>query len=135
MNRVFFMHGEADRGNRYTLAAALNGDQLKVGLSICSSKDQFNRKKGRLIAAGRAEVRPIVIETVNFEEGKESTGVVAIMSELSKQIRRDAKAYMEVIYKTKHPEPEDEILTDEIQNDIVSDEGHSSGVEELIELT
>jgi hypothetical protein len=125
MNNVFFMHGEADKGNKYTLAAALNGDQLNVGLSICSSKDQFNRKKGRLIAAGRANARPILTQVVNFEDGKESTGVVSIMSELSQLIKSDAKKYMEIIYDTTRSKPEDESLTAEIQSGTMSDEGHS----------
>lgn len=59
---------------RYTLAAIISTvgytekDEkpakteilMNIGYAICSEKDHFERKKGRMIAKGRAEKRPIL---------------------------------------------------------------------------
>lgn len=48
---------ERDRFERYTgrtFAIMWNGDMRHVGVSVCNESDQFNRKRGRQIAIGRA---------------------------------------------------------------------------------
>ena len=47
----------------YTIAAIYDESlkQFKFGISKCSVKDQFNKKIGRVIAKGRAEKYPIII--------------------------------------------------------------------------
>src|ERR1700687_2633301 len=42
---------------KVTLAAKFfDSNWVEVGVAFCSPKDQFNRKKGRLIATGRREI-------------------------------------------------------------------------------
>lgn len=39
----------------------IDGDMISRGIAICSNKDQFNKKRGRMIALGRA-VKAIITE-------------------------------------------------------------------------
>jgi hypothetical protein len=46
---------------RYTIIGLVNDDApntLDIGLATCSEKDQYNRKRGLLIARGRAAKNP-----------------------------------------------------------------------------
>ena len=53
-NDVVFKRGTASTGERFTLAiAGTIKDTAKVSISVCSSKNQFAKKKGRHIASGR----------------------------------------------------------------------------------
>jgi hypothetical protein len=47
--------GDAD-GKYGTVAVIWDGEWRHVGVALCSSKDQFSRKKGRLISGGRARL-------------------------------------------------------------------------------
>ena len=66
-NRVWFAHPSITfnrRGNptktRITLAFTEESDgRIFAGVSFCSPKDNFNRKIGRRIAAGRLKAAPI----------------------------------------------------------------------------
>ena len=58
------IHSKHGSGRRYTLAAVVKTDEtqtMQIGFAVCSEKDHFERKKGRMIASGRAEKRPIMI--------------------------------------------------------------------------
>jgi hypothetical protein len=51
---VLFYYGYVQE-HRYTTCMILEGDKyLARGVAICSMRDQFNKKKGRMIAEGRA---------------------------------------------------------------------------------
>ena len=55
-------HARGSLPRRFTLAAVVLDGNLQIGYAICSEKDkQFNRQKGRKIAVGRAEKRPIMM--------------------------------------------------------------------------
>lgn len=49
---------------RYTIVARINGETFNVGVSRCSSRDHYHKKKGAAIAEGRAEKRPF--ETIGL---------------------------------------------------------------------
>lgn len=38
----------------FTVAGVVDGNELRIGLAKCSTKDQFSKKMGRRIAEGRA---------------------------------------------------------------------------------
>jgi len=47
---------------RYTVVGLVPDEEpttLQIGISACSEKDQFNRKKGLLIARGRVQKKPV----------------------------------------------------------------------------
>lgn len=46
---------DVDGNPRATLATIRNGDTIYFGVSVCSPKDHFNKKLGRLIAFNRAQ--------------------------------------------------------------------------------
>lgn len=59
MNNIIFEHpiifnkrGQTTRG---TLCAVKDGDEIWMGSSICSKKDQFRKDMGRILATKRAE--------------------------------------------------------------------------------
>jgi hypothetical protein len=57
MNNIFFTHKIKDyKGRKTTICGLLNekGTEITYGVAVCSHKDQFNRRKGRLISQGRA---------------------------------------------------------------------------------
>jgi len=49
---ISFMHFELG-GGRVTAAVEVADGAAKVGLAFCSPRDQFERRKGRLISEGR----------------------------------------------------------------------------------
>jgi len=61
MEDTFFYHKNkpSDR-NKATFAGVVSPEdkQLRVGISRCNSKDDFNKELGRAIAKGRACKRP-----------------------------------------------------------------------------
>ena len=67
MNNIFFTHKIKDYKGRKTTICGLFTEsgqilkrrRLKIGISICSAKDQFSKRTGRLIAEGRAIKSPI----------------------------------------------------------------------------
>lgn len=46
------------------------GKKFKAGLACCSLMDNFSKKKGRMIAEGRAEKRGVEIEAEDLESLK-----------------------------------------------------------------
>ena len=64
-SKTFFFHGTTNDGYRFTIAGIISTSllrkaKLSLGMSVCSEKDPFTKKKGRLIAEGRMEcLRPI----------------------------------------------------------------------------
>lgn len=58
--RTYFRHcPENYKGERITIAGLYSNGKLKIGVSRCSNKDQFDKKKGRLVSLGRAEKCPL----------------------------------------------------------------------------
>lgn len=55
-DRVLLKHDNTPTksSNGKTIAVLWKGDERFVGVSECSDKDQFSRKKGRLVALSRA---------------------------------------------------------------------------------
>lgn len=49
---IAYMHFKLGKG-RVTAAIEVEGQTASVGLAFCSPKDQFERRRGRLIAGGR----------------------------------------------------------------------------------
>lgn len=56
---VYFRHSVyAKNEARVTVAGVIVDGSLRLGVSRCSPRDQFSRKKGRVVAEARARVRP-----------------------------------------------------------------------------
>ena len=60
MNKIYYYHGFLYTGNykhdlRFTIAGRYNENynELELNIAICSSKDQFNKKRGRELAENR----------------------------------------------------------------------------------
>jgi len=66
MEKVFHFHvNPPEKGvKRATFTGVVSNTDLHIGLAECSKKDQFDRKKGRLISAGRAVKTPIITANV-----------------------------------------------------------------------
>jgi hypothetical protein len=50
---VMYFHGKTVDGVRYTVSGVVKDDDLQLGISICSDKQQFRKKRGREISSGR----------------------------------------------------------------------------------
>ena len=64
MNNTYYYHTKRnDNGRRGTFAGIVDSDSntIKIGLSVCSAKDQFQKRIGRTISENRAEQQPITI--------------------------------------------------------------------------
>lgn len=65
--KTLFYHSPfvANKQPRVTICGIFTKDEgtpcLKIGVARCSQKDNFSRKKGRLIAEGRANKRPAIL--------------------------------------------------------------------------
>lgn len=53
--KELYYHGRAVDGRRFTVTGVYNTTigELIIGVSLCSSKDNFCRKTGRMISSGR----------------------------------------------------------------------------------
>jgi len=51
----YYYPAPTEKGERIVLAGMVSENKLYIGMSICSLKDIFDKKKGRAIALGRAE--------------------------------------------------------------------------------
>ena len=60
---------------KVAFAGIADNNTLKIGQSICSEKDIFDKVKGRKIAEGRAIKKPIVIIDLNQYEGKKNSDI------------------------------------------------------------
>lgn len=64
----YYFHGKTNDGYRYSVSVLEKEDgDIYIGTSICSKKDNFSRKTGRLISEGRAK---------RFLEGKPCKGSI-----------------------------------------------------------
>ena len=70
---VVYAHGvNPNNGRRFTLAVVMRKGNSYLGIAECSTKDQFSRKQGRIIAEGRAVHNPTAfIEGENREKALE----------------------------------------------------------------
>jgi uncharacterized DUF497 family protein len=73
---TYYFHTPFDsvgKNRRKTIAGILNEDsnQLLLAYSECSKKDQFNRKRGRIIAQGRAMKNPHLVVNLTSLDKKE----------------------------------------------------------------
>jgi hypothetical protein len=58
MGTIFF-HTKPERNKRRaTFAGIVEGKTISIGVSVCSTKDNFQKKLGRTIAEGRARKNP-----------------------------------------------------------------------------
>lgn len=64
----FVFHGSTtvkNKTRRYTAVGVFDGSNaMSVGFSFCSPKDQYNRKKGLMIARGRAAKNPAKVVVI-----------------------------------------------------------------------
>jgi len=55
--KVLFYHGKTTDGRRFTVAGKFDGKDkdahINIGIALCSEKDQFVKKLGRIKAEGR----------------------------------------------------------------------------------
>lgn len=58
---MLIFHAKEASGRRVCVAATIVDGDMRFGTAICSPKDSYNRKLGRTIASGRANVRPGVV--------------------------------------------------------------------------
>lgn len=65
MNNTLFIHSKTEP--KVTVALVIEGQTANFGLSRCARNDQFSKKKGRLIAEGRAKKNPYAKGTVPHE--------------------------------------------------------------------
>lgn len=56
-------------------AGIQQGDNLHIGLSVCSEQDVYDKKKGRKIAEGRAMKKPAVIVDLRNYPGEKLSNV------------------------------------------------------------
>lgn len=87
MNKQFVFHTQPQEGTnvRVTVVGVLKeNNEMSIGVSRCSKKDQFIRKLGRNIATGRALKNPMVV--IDFQP-KPNQGELFI--EHAKEIAKD----------------------------------------------
>lgn len=55
--KEYYYHGRAVDGRRFTVTGVYNNTigELIIGVSLCSAKDNFCRKTGRMISSGRVK--------------------------------------------------------------------------------
>jgi len=49
----YYFHGVSQDGSRFTVAGQYEDEKLIVGIALCSKKDQFVKKLGRIKSYGR----------------------------------------------------------------------------------
>ena len=65
----YYHHSTPLKGQpRITVAGILSNGTLTLGVSRCSNKDQFSKKKGRHIALGRAKTKPAIVLSVPADQ-------------------------------------------------------------------
>jgi hypothetical protein len=92
-NKTLFYHGFTDDypGQHFTMAGTFEKETnlLKLGVSVCSLRDQFEKKLGRIRAEGRMKAKFGTRGTAWFkleqpvEAGKEVATFLGIVSEYS----------------------------------------------------
>lgn len=72
MKKFYYLYSNPQkREKRITMVGFLNQNNLQIGLSECSEKDQFNKKLGRQIAEGRAQKNPTTVINIENKTQKE----------------------------------------------------------------
>ncbi len=98
---VFYGHGVADRKNqRFTIAIVpVDATTANVGVAVCSVKDPFNKRVGRLMAHGRAIKRP----TLNYTAVDTTTieGMLELKKRVKEEIAKDICSVKDKLYQTK----------------------------------
>lgn len=63
---IIFKHGTNSSNHRFTMAieGPIKGDTLKVAIALCSKKNQFSKKRGRIISSRRLEKNKRVLNLV-----------------------------------------------------------------------
>lgn len=97
---VFFGHGIADRKQqRFTIAIVpVDAGTANVGVAVCSSKDPFNKRVGRLMAHGRAIKRPTMVykgDTTTIE------GMLELKKRIKEEIAVDIVSVKDKLYESK----------------------------------
>ena len=98
---VFFGHGTAKRKNqRFTIAIVpVDSSTANVGVAVCSTKDPFNKRVGRLAAHGRAVKRPTLtyrnVDTTTIE------GMLSLKQRVKEEIAGDICAIKNALYKNR----------------------------------
>jgi hypothetical protein len=54
MERILFYHGQTPDNVRFTIAGRFEGEEIVMGIALCSKNDQFCKKLGRVKATGRS---------------------------------------------------------------------------------
>ena len=76
VSRTWFIHnfarldaGMSDDYDQYCIAyRCYNDKRLEIGISLCSPKDHYNKKIGRIIALGRLQAKPIKLTIDEFKK-------------------------------------------------------------------
>ena len=69
MEKIFYLHSKPQQGKpRFTIAGQYNGTTLNFSVARCSEKDQFEKKRGRLISAGRLRVGKLHTQSFSNED-------------------------------------------------------------------
>lgn len=66
-SRIFHFHVNPPSKDekRATFTGIITDTDLNIGIATCSKKDQFSRKKGRVISTGRAVSKPLFVVNVS----------------------------------------------------------------------
>jgi hypothetical protein len=60
MENTYYYHTKQNNnGRRATFAGVVENGTIKIGLAVCSNKDQFQKRIGRNISGNRARIAPI----------------------------------------------------------------------------
>lgn len=65
-----FIHGHTRDGQRFTAAYDNSGETIQIAVSLCSKRDQFNKKIGRLISEGRLNKTDKILTIPKAPEGE-----------------------------------------------------------------
>lgn len=77
---ILYMHPFIGNGRATAAIDVSDKTNIRVAFAFCSPKDQFSRKKGRLIATGR--VRVLEDAHIEFEDDGEQAIKAQVMSHL-----------------------------------------------------
>ena len=80
------------------------GDHINVGFSFCSPKDQFSKRLGRIISAGRLNKRPLTIGNLRKnDKGKLEIvpTLIQFFNEIFKYWRDDKQRKIEELLKVQ----------------------------------
>jgi len=61
METFYYHTKENENGRRGTFAGVVEDNVIKIGLSVCSAKDQFQKRIGRSISENRASQKPVTL--------------------------------------------------------------------------